>query len=174
MAVFSVQIYIFLALTPDSALEVPSVKESFTNAAAELRRAEHLLYVSLKYTRTVDVIKNVIERLISTFEFAIDSLLIHAKEQKRIEELPAYPRVKITTLETLYATDPLIIDGLSFLTTLKKISKARFDRAQEYRRHVTMTAHLDNQTIEVTIDLISEYYAKTETFLKHVLQIIKQ
>ena len=31
------------------------------NAKQELKRADHLLYVTLKYTRTVDVIKNTIK-----------------------------------------------------------------------------------------------------------------
>ena len=34
-------------------------------AKSELKRADHLIFVSLKYTRTVDVIRSIIERLIN-------------------------------------------------------------------------------------------------------------
>ena len=151
------------------------MREAITQAGAELRRAEHLLYVSLKYTRTVDVIKNVIERLIATFDNVIDAALKHAKEHKLIDDITAFPKVRITTLETLYKADPIVLDSLALYTLMKKISKAKFDRAMEYRRHVTMTAHLeDGQNVEVTIDVVGEYYHKTETFFKHILNIIKQ
>ena len=39
------------------------MEESLRNALSELKRAEHSLFVSLKYTRTVDVIKHIVERL---------------------------------------------------------------------------------------------------------------
>ena len=38
----------------------------------ELKRVDHLVYVSLKYTRTVDVIRSIIDRLIIKNLFAGD------------------------------------------------------------------------------------------------------
>ena len=46
--------------------------ENIENAVSQLKRADHLLYVTLKYTRTVDVIKSIIKRLISAFDFAVE------------------------------------------------------------------------------------------------------
>ena len=43
---------------------IPEAKE-------ELKRADHLLYVTLKYTRTADVIKNTIHRLLNAIDYAI-------------------------------------------------------------------------------------------------------
>ena len=40
-------------------------------AKEEIKRADHLIYISLKYTKTVDVIKITIQRLINAFDFAI-------------------------------------------------------------------------------------------------------
>ncbi len=39
--------------------------ESLDLAKEEIKRADHLMYVSLKYTRTVDILKSIIERLIN-------------------------------------------------------------------------------------------------------------
>ena len=43
--------------------------DALYDAEKELKRVDHLIYVSLKYTRTVDVFKNIIKRLISTIDF---------------------------------------------------------------------------------------------------------
>ena len=49
--------------------------ESLEDAKEELKRVDHLIYVSLKYTRTVDVLRNVIERLVTASEFMITAML---------------------------------------------------------------------------------------------------
>ena len=38
--------------------------ENLENAKEELKRIDHLIYVTLKYTRTVDVLLSVVERMI--------------------------------------------------------------------------------------------------------------
>jgi hypothetical protein len=65
------------------------MEESLQDAITELKRVDHLFYVSLKYTRTVDMMKHMVERLISTFSFGIESILKHAKEEKKITEIPS-------------------------------------------------------------------------------------
>ena len=55
----------------------------------ELRRADHLIYVSLKYTRTCDVIKNAIKRLLSAFDLMFVDYLEKMKYEKKIEEVPS-------------------------------------------------------------------------------------
>ena len=56
------------------------------DAREEMKRAEHLLYVSLKYTRTVDVIKSLIGRLINAIDATTDKLLDYAVQKKKIKE----------------------------------------------------------------------------------------
>ncbi len=59
------------------------MKRSLDNALRELRKVDHLIYVSLKYTRTVDVLKHIIKRMISAFDFMMDALLINLKQKKK-------------------------------------------------------------------------------------------
>jgi hypothetical protein len=149
------------------------MNEALQLALQELKRADHSIAVSLKYTRTVDVIKSIIERLINTIGFALDALLHHAKTQKKITEIPAMPRVKVDQIKKLYADDRMIVDFCDFYLLLRRIDKAKFDRAQEYRRHVTMTAHMEaGESIEVTIDIISDYFERTKEFLNYVSRLI--
>ena len=54
------------------------------NIIQEKISADHLLYVSLKYTKTCDVIKNLLLRWRKMIETAIDSTLKHSKKKKKI------------------------------------------------------------------------------------------
>ena len=143
--------------------------ESLQLALQELKRADHSIAVSLKYTRTVDVIKSIIDRLINTISFCLDTLLAQAKLQKKTIETPELARLKVEQIKMIFPEDRTIRDFCDFFLLLRQVTKAKFERSQEYRRHVTMTAHLDNgQTIEITIDIISEYFERTKEFFTYV------
>jgi hypothetical protein len=142
-------------------------------AKRELKRADHSIAVSLKYTRTVDVIKSIIERLINTIGYSFDTLLNKAKTEKKITEVPELPRLKIEYIKKVYCGDEVIENFIRFYNMLRKISKASFEREQEYRRHVTMKAHLDDgSTIEITIDIITDYYNRVKELLGYAEQIV--
>ena len=143
------------------------VAEALENAKEELKRADHLLYVSLKYTRTVDVIKSIVERLINTFDYSFEALLLAAKKQGKIPKIPELPRPKAELVSQVYGDD-VCKNYLQFYLLMRKIDKARFDRALEYRRHVTMTAHLEHEKVEITIDIINDYYDRAKEFLAYV------
>jgi hypothetical protein len=134
------------------------------SAREELKRADHLIYVSLKYTRTVDVIKSIIQRLINGIDYGILALYEHAKRQKKVPAIPELPRLRAEGIKTLYP-DSSIRQFMDFYVLLRKIDKAKFERAMEYRRHVTMTAFLDGEKVEVTIDIINDYFQKTREFI---------
>ncbi|MBI4140596.1 hypothetical protein HY485_02035 [Candidatus Woesearchaeota archaeon] len=150
-----------------------TTEEIMEQAAEEIKRADHLIYVSLKYTRTVDVLKSIIERLINAFDHGFGALLQHAKNNKKISTVPELPRLKLDGIRTVYATDPTIMNYLDLYALFKKINKAQFKSSQEYRRHVTMTAHLDtDEEIEITIDIISDYFKQTKEFLNYTERLI--
>ncbi|MBI4146611.1 hypothetical protein HY489_04720 [Candidatus Woesearchaeota archaeon] len=154
-------------------MEITPVTEALQLSTQELKRADHSIAVSLKYTRTVDVIRSIVERLINTVGFALDALLAQAKENKKITEIPQVFRIKVEEAKRLYAGDKLIKDFCDFYLLLRRVHKAKFERSQEYRRHVTMTAHMDDgQSIEITIDIITDYFERTKEFLGHVHKII--
>lgn len=144
------------------------MNEEFEQARGELRRADHLMYVSLKYTRTVDVIKSLIERMINTYENLILSLLKHAKEKNP----PRIPRLRVELIRKHFADDPEIMQHMMLYLLLRQIDKAPFGRRQEFRRHVTMTAHLDDKEVEVTIDIAEDYFRKVKEFVSYVGKLI--
>jgi len=140
------------------------MKVFLEEAREELKRADHLIYVSLKYTRTVDVIKNLIERLISCLDFVIGTLLDHAVELKLISEKPTNVGLKSNALKKAYGGT--FAELVSFYMLMRKISRAEYKKSSEYRRHVTMTAMTDEGIFTVDIDKAKELYFKVRQFVE--------
>ncbi len=144
------------------------ITENTHNAKEELKRADHLLYVSLKYTRTVDVIKSIILRLINAYDFTFRSLLEDKKIKKKIGEIPENVGLRINLIKEYYKEDPTIQNNVEFYLLLRKIDRAEFTRAREFRRHVTMTCVVDGKTYQINIDVIIEYFEKVKEFVEYI------
>jgi hypothetical protein len=128
------------------------MNEYLLEAREELKRLEHILYVSLKYSRTVDVIVNALHRLENIFDLIIEAFLEKAKEEGLIESLPKSPALRGTVLANLYPNDEELQKYLFFYSSLKKILKSPHQKRQEFRRHVTLIVDLENATAEIKID----------------------
>jgi len=143
--------------------------EFLENAKSELKRVDHLIYVSLKYTRTVDVFRSIIERMINCFDFIIEGLLEIEKQKKNIESIPVSPSLRCEKVRKIYAKDEKINDCINFYLFLRKLIISKYTKRTEYRRHVTMTATFESgETHEVTIDAVHEYYDKIKDFVSYV------
>lgn len=142
--------------------------EALENAKEELKRADHLMFVSLKYTRTVDVLRSILERLINAFDCGIEALL----KGKKVKEIPKIPKLKAETLKKCYADQPQLATFMDLYLLLRSVDRASFERTLEYRRHVTMTAHLDDKEIEIDIDIIENYFHKVKDFVGLVESIV--
>ncbi len=138
------------------------------DAREELKRVDHLIYVSLKYTRTIDVIKNIIERFISTYDCFIIALLTKLQQEGKIEEFPASPIQRANLVKEHYKED-VVQENMDLYLLYRRITKAKCTSAQEYRRHVTMSCELlDGTKLDVNIDLIYDYYRSAKEFFEFI------
>ena len=131
------------------------MQEAISKAKEEMKRVDHLIYVSLKYTRTVDVLKNVIERLVNSFDFMVLAILRKAKEKKKIDKIPTAPLEMCELARQLYKNDKTVNEIVEFYILLKKIVKADYESENEYRRHVTMKANVDGKIVNIHIDEVT-------------------
>ena len=150
------------------------MRESLDNAKSELKRVDHSIYVSLKYTRTVDMFKRILERLITACEFAMDALLKYAKKKKKLKEIPSFSGLKYDLITKLFADDKELLKYIDFYFMLKKINRASYTSSQEFRRHVTMTAIVDGKKMDIKIEQMYEYYEKTKEFIDYVEKMIEE
>ncbi|MFW5865891.1 MAG: hypothetical protein ACOCU6_02235 [Nanoarchaeota archaeon] len=138
------------------------------DAGEGLKRAEHLIYVSLKYTRTTDVLLNVIARMINAYEYMIDALLMYAQEKFDVEEIPKSPLEKGSLVKKTYS-DQEIHDNIDLFFLLRKLHRAPYEKEQEYRRHVAMISTIDGREEIVNIDVITQYFEFQKQFFRYVV-----
>ncbi len=134
----------------------------------ELKRADHLLFVSLKYTKTIDVMKNVIRRLINAYDYAIIKALTKLKEKGKIKEVPLSPISRAEVLRDLTKKKIEMLDFLELYFSLKNIDRAEYTKKEEYRKHVTLTVMQDDEALEIDIPKLHEFYKKTKEFVNYV------
>ena len=147
------------------------MKEYLLDAKEELKRADHLIYVSLKYTRTVDVIRSIIERLINAFDDAMICSLETAKEQGKIESYSKSAVLKCNAVKELFPENKEMHAMIDFYLLLRKMIHSEYKKIEEYRRHVAMLVQVDPQNmISVDIDRVKEYYNETESFVNMIVE----
>ena len=146
--------------------------ESYKQAIEEFKRVDHLYYVTLKYTRTVDVIRSVVERLISTFEYGVDALLKCMKEEKIIDEIPSSP-VEKGMLAKEKCENEEICKDLGIYLNLRKIMREEYTKREEYRRHVTMVVEYEGETLNIDIEILKEHYDDMKDFLRYIKERVE-
>jgi len=134
----------------------------------ELKRADHLLFVSLKYTKTIDVIKNIIRRLINAYDYAIIRALTKLKEKNKIKDIPLSPISRAEVLRDLTKKKIEMLDFLELYFSLKNIDRAEYTKKEEYRKNVTLTVMQDDEVIAINIPKLHEFYKKTKEFVNYV------
>lgn len=148
------------------------MREKLEEAFEELKRVDHLIYVSLKYTRTTDVLKNVIDRMITTAECMMNALGEHAKHAGKTRTLPLHPLMKCKELKRLYPEDKTLTAFLDFYILLKTLSRAEYNSINEYRRHVTLIAQLDEGEYHVHIDKVTEFYKNLKQYFDYIKSML--
>lgn len=148
------------------------INEYLLEAREELKRLEHIIYVSLKYTRTVDVILNAVSRLVDIYDLIIEGLLIKAKDEKKVAALPKSPALRAKRLEEIYTNDTEMVNYLSFYSFLKNVLKLPYEKRREYRRHVTLIVNLENSTAEVNIDNLTNCERFVHKFFNYSWELV--
>ena len=136
------------------------------DAKEEIKRADHLIYVSLKYTRTCDIMQNIFKRLVAAYDHAILASLEKAKEQGKTEFIP---NSKMLKAESLYRLKRKFKEHLDLYFFMKKVGASDFGRREEYRKHVTMLCYITEEKIEeINVPQVMEYFEKTKLFINDV------
>lgn len=127
--------------------------------------ADHLLYVSLKYTKTCDVIINLLIRWKNMIEMGMDLLVERAKKQKKWKPIPDAPRAKLVQLKQLYASDPVVRETLLLYEFFRDIESLDKVRENEFRKGVNLRVTYKGQLVNVNLDKLKEYSSLLEKFI---------
>ena len=130
--------------------------------------ADHLLYVSLKYTKTCDVIVNLLLRWKELIDVGVDCLLRHAKSKKKIPSMPSNPVGKIDAIKKLFKKDEGIMEALELYEMFKKIRELRLERIGEFRKNVNLKVYYTGKEININLEKLKEYAEKIDNYVKSI------
>lgn len=119
----------------------------------EIRSAQHLLYVSLKYTKTCDVILNLMNRWESIINLCMDILLEDLKKRKVIKEVPVAPKLKVDVLYKAYKRKKELTDALILYSFFRKVPSCKCIREHEFRKNVALVVMDNIKGTETRIDM---------------------
>jgi hypothetical protein len=140
------------------------------NAREELKRADHLIYVTLKYTRTADVIHNTIKRLIAALDFSIEESLEFLLKKKKIKEIPRTPLLRA---ELLDKKKKEFSDAITFYFLLRTLIKSDYIGQSEFRKGVTMVATLSSKEKKnVDMETLKGYFEKTIMIVQEIEDMV--
>lgn len=134
--------------------------------------ADHLLYVSLKYTKTCDVIMNLLLRWRRMIDTSIDALLNHAKKKKKIPKVPETSVEKINKIKEIFKKDKEIINTIKFYEMLRKLGELRTERIGEFRKNVNLKIFYQGEETDVDLKKLKDYAILLEKFISRVKQYL--
>ena len=135
----------------------------------ELKRADHLVFVSLKYTRTCDIMKNAIKRMIAADELVMGEFLEGLRKNKELENVPRTIKERVIMVKNILGSSGK--KYLSLYNLLKKIDKAEYTATEEFRKNVTLRTKTSTP-IDVKVENLYNYLEITKEFAAFMRQKI--
>ena len=126
------------------------------------------MYVSLKYTKTCDVIINLLLRWKHMIELALDKLVERAKKEKKWLPTRDAPRAKLVQLKKIYAKDEVIAETLNLYELFRDIDSLDKVREHEFRKGVNLKVTYKGEVIDIDLERLKEYADLLETFISRL------
>jgi hypothetical protein len=134
--------------------------------------ADHLLYVSLKYTKTSEVILNLILRWNVMIEHGLNTLFVHAKKKKLIKSIPSSPKPRVDLLRDVFKKEQIIQDTLDLYEMFRRIDQLQKESEGEFRKNVALKVSYRGELVKINLDKLKEYSQTLERFINYLKQFL--
>ena len=138
----------------------------------EKTSADHLMYVSLKYTKTCDVILNLLARWKSLIEISFDAILEKRVEEGKIPAMPTNPKQRIEFVKKFFRKTDTIQEVIPLYVFFKRIPDLKKTREGEFRKNVNLKVFEASRVTEINMEKLGEYYEIVEKFIGEVKGIL--
>ncbi len=139
--------------------------DSLETALSELKRAEHSIYVSLRYARNVEIMESIIERIVKSYESIFNSLYYFKLEEDGIEKKETI-RERIDIINKL-EEEHCLDQASNFYEFIRHLKNQKNLIENRYRRFFGIIYFLENNYIYMLdIDQMKEWL---ELLKKHFL-----
>jgi hypothetical protein len=143
------------------------MSEALEKIIKEKISADHLLYVSMKYTKTCDVMINLIQRWKIMMDYAFDGLLEKAKKNKQIKKIPTAPKLKVDLIKEIFVDEKDIMDAVEEYQMFKLIRILKNTKEGEFRKGVCLRVMFKGKETAVNLDKLKEYSEILERFINY-------
>lgn len=134
--------------------------------------ADHLLYVSLKYTKTCDVILNLLLRWRKMIDTSIERILKNALKKGKITKVEESPIGKLNQIKTLFKKDENFQKTIDFFMMLKKIEELKKERIGEFRKNVALKVTFRGEEVLINLEQLKVYADMLEKFISTTKQFV--
>ena len=134
--------------------------------------ADHLLYVSLKYTKTSEVILNLILRWTIMIEYAFEDLLKYAKKKRMIKSIPDSPKPRLDLIRETFKKDKVVIETLDLYEMFRRIDTLKKESEGEFRKNVALKVSYRGEVVKINLDQLKEYSLILEKFINYLKQFL--
>jgi hypothetical protein len=138
----------------------------------EKTSADHLLYVSLKYTKTCDVILNLLARWKSLIELSFNTIIEESINKGKIPEKPISPKQSVEFIKKYFKNYKGIQESIPFYIFLKRIPECQKTREGEFRKNVNLKVKIAENTTIINLIKLDEYSEIIDKFLKDIKEIL--
>lgn len=138
----------------------------------EKTSADHLLYVSLKYTKTCDVILNLLARWKSLIEISFDVLLENSIDAGKVPHAPESPKQRIEFIKKYFNKSDEIQKVIPLYIFFKRVPDLNKTRRGEFRKNVSLRVIDSTKTTEIDMEKLGEYAEVVEKFIDQVRKIM--
>lgn len=135
--------------------------------------ADHLLYVSLKYTKTCDVMVNLLLRWKNMIEISMNEILKYAKKKKKISSVSTNPVGRIEQIRKLFKKDKEFLKVIDLYEMFKKIRELRKEHIGEFRKNVTLRVFYRGKEININLEQLRIYADLLEKFINTTKEFLK-
>lgn len=131
----------------------------------EKKIAEHLFYVSLKYTKTTDVILNLLNRWVAMINISIEYLLKKAKKNKKIKIVPEAPKARELLIRTVYTKEKAILETMDMYSFFRKLPDLDKVREYEFRKNVALRVISNGKEIRIDMEKLKAWNEKINEYI---------
>ncbi len=133
----------------------------------ERKMAEHLYYVSLKYSKTGDVILNLMSRWEKMIDRSMEVLLKKALKEKKIIEIPIAPKARENATRKLYR-NPMVTEVLDLYSMFRRLPQSDKLKEHEFRKNVALRIMDNGKEIEANMEKLKYWNELLNNFVKFV------
>lgn len=137
----------------------------------EKTSADHLMYVSLKYTKTCDVILNLLARWKSLIEISFDAILQKGCDNGTIACMHNTPKQRIEFIKKYFSDNENIQNIVPIYIFFKRVPDLAKCRTGEFRKNVNLKIKMPKKDVDINMEKLTEYYGLVEKFIEEVKKI---